>query len=254
MQFEVRQRYARGFSYQFNWTWAKSIDDIGGSVGDTTDNAGVRSLNRRLNRAVSEFTQHHVVRGNVLWQMPFGGRQGLGASWHPAVKALLGQWSLGDMLQWNTGLYCTPQLQGVIYNGRPDVVPGVSWRLSSADRETLAQKTGDSSWLDPSRRWFNPFAFAPVNVDQGRVGNAGRNILVGPSLLNLNMVLSKRFHVPHLPERAIGTVRAEAFNVFNHVNLFARSLNLYIDQATAGGFSQITGSPRQFQFGFRMDF
>ena len=29
MQTELRQRYSNGLSYQVNWTWAKSIDDMG---------------------------------------------------------------------------------------------------------------------------------------------------------------------------------------------------------------------------------
>jgi hypothetical protein len=134
------------------------------------------------------------------------------------------------------------------------VVPGVSWQLSGAERQTLAQKTGDSSYLDRSLRWFNPLAFAAVAVDQGRLGNAGRNIIVGPSLYNFDAVLSKRCHLPRLPERVMGTIRIETFNVFNHVNFFARSLNLNVNTATAGAFSQITGSPRQMQFGARIDF
>ena len=64
MQWELRQRYSRGFSYQVNWTWAKSIDDLGGAVGSAPEDAQVRSLSRRLNRADSDFVQRHVVRGN----------------------------------------------------------------------------------------------------------------------------------------------------------------------------------------------
>jgi len=180
--------------------------------------------------------------------MPFG------ASWRPVTKALLGQWSLGGIAQWSTGVFATVLVQGVNFNGRPDVVPGVSWRLSDEDRESIAQKTGDRSYLDRSLRWYNPLAFAPVAVDQGRIGTAGRNIITGPSLFSFDSVLSKRFHVPGLPERVMGTVRIEAFNLFNHVNFFARSLNLNVNTATAGAFSQITGSPRQMQFGFRVDF
>jgi hypothetical protein len=248
LQFEIRQRYARGFSYQLNWTWAKSIDDLGGAVGNAPEDNQVRSLNRRLNRADSDFGQRHVVRANVLWQMPFG------ASWHRALKAVAAGWSIGGIWQWNTGLYSTVLVQGTQFNGWPDVVPGVSWQLSDADRKALAQKTGDPSYLDRSLRWYNPLAFAAVAVDQGRLGNAGRNIIPGPSLYNLDGVLSKRFHVPHLPERVMGTIRIEAFNVFNHVNFFARSLNLNINTATAGAFSQITGNPRQMQLGVRLDF
>ncbi|HTM49948.1 MAG TPA: carboxypeptidase regulatory-like domain-containing protein [Bryobacteraceae bacterium] len=248
MQLELRQRYARGFSYQVNWTWAKSIDDLGGAVGNAAEDNQVRSLNLRLNRGNSDFSQRHVARANFLWQMPFG------ASWRPVTKALLGQWSLGGIAQWSTGVFATVLVQGVNFNGRPDVVPGVSWRLSDEDRESIAQKTGDRSYLDRSLRWYNPLAFAPVAVDQGRIGTAGRNIITGPSLFSFDSVLSKRFHVPGLPERVMGTVRIEAFNLFNHVNFFARSLNLNVNTATAGAFSQITGSPRQMQFGFRVDF
>ncbi|MCL5744656.1 MAG: carboxypeptidase-like regulatory domain-containing protein, partial [Acidobacteria bacterium] len=244
MQFEVRQRYSNGFSYQFNWTWAKSIDDMGGATGNAAEDTQVRSLNLRLNRANSDFVQRHVLRGNVLWQMPFGTKRGPGAGWNPVLKAVLGDWSLGSIVQWNTGLYCTPLVQGGMYNGRPDVVPGVSWRLSSADRTSLAQSTGDPSYLDPSLRWFNPLAFNAVAVDEGRVGTSGRNVLLGPSLFSFNSVLSKRFHLPRLPERVMGTLRIEAFNIFNHANFFARSLNLNINTVNAGAFSQITGSPQ----------
>ncbi len=248
MQFEVRQRYSRGFSYQFNWTWAKSIDDLGGAVGNAAEDNSIRSLNLRLNRANSDFVQRHVVRGNVLWQTKFG------KAWHPAMRAMLADWSLGGIAQWSTGVFATPLVQGSTFNGRPDLVPGVSWRLSDSDREAVAQKTGDKSYLDRSLRWFNPLAFATVAVDQGRLGTSGRNVVVGPSLYNFDAAVSKRFHVPGLPERFLGTVRFETFNVFNHVNFFVRSLNLNINTATAGAFSQITGNPRQMQLGFRMDF
>jgi hypothetical protein len=144
MQFEIRQRYSRGFSYQLNWTWAKSIDDLRGAVGNAAEDNQVRSLDRRLNRADSDFTQRHAVRANALWQRPSG------KSWTPVLKALAGNWSLGAIWQWNTGLYSTVLVQGTQFNGRPDVVPGASWQLSDADRKALAQKTGDPSYLDRS--------------------------------------------------------------------------------------------------------
>jgi hypothetical protein len=253
MQAEVRQRYARGFAWQLNWTWAKSIDNLGNSTGNAPEDAEVRSLNRSLNRANSDFVQRHVVRGNALWDMPFGGK---GSSWHPVLKAVLGRWSFGANGQWNTGQFATPTVSGVNFNGRPDVVAGASWKLTDSDRQALAQKTGDRSYLDRSLRWFNPTAFAAVNVDQGRIGNSGRNVIVGPNLLTLDASVSKKFHVPGLPERVIASLRIEAFNAFNHVNFFARStgLNLVVSTATAGAFSQILGNPRQFQFGARLDF
>jgi hypothetical protein len=93
---------------------------------------------------------------------------------------------------------------------------------------------GITRWLSRPSRWT-----------RGRIGNAGRKRLVGPSLFSFDAVM---------PERANATVRIEAFIVFNHANFFVRSLNLNINTATAGAFSQITDSPRQMQFGFRVDF
>jgi hypothetical protein len=223
-------------------------------MGTAAEDAEVRNLNRRLNRANSDFVNRHAARGNFVWEMPVGGRSGLGSSWHPVVKTLLGRWSIGGIFQWNTGVFTTPRILTASFNGRPDVVAGVSWRLSDADRQRLAQQTGDSSYLDRSLRWFNPFAFKAVDTAAGRIGNAGRNVIVGPSFFNFDSVLSKRFHLPRLPERALGTIRIESFNVFNHVNFNARSLNGDVTSASVGAFSQIRGNPRQFQFGIRVEF
>ena len=217
-------------------------------MGNAAEDAEVRNLDRRQNRADSDFVNRHVWRANFLWEMPFG------KGWHPVAKALLTRWSLGGILQGNTGVFATPRVQGGTFNGRPDVVVGVDWRIADGDRAALAQRTGDASYLDRSQRWFNPLAFAVVNVDAGRTGNAGRNLLIGPGFFNFDTVVSKRFHMPRLPETAMATVRVEAFNLTNHVNFNARQMNVNINSSTAGSFSQILGNPRQLQFGFRLDF
>ena len=118
----------------------------------------------------------------------------------------------------------------------------------------MAQQTGNSTWLDPSLTWFNPMAFATVSSDDGVMGDAGRNTIIGPDQFNVNAVLSKRFHLPRLPERAMGTVRIEAFNVFNHVNFFARCAQSEHQHGGRRSVQPITGNARQMQFGFRMDF
>ena len=62
-------------------------------------------------------------------------------------------------------------------------------------------------------RSFNPAAFA--NPAPGTFGNAGRNTLVGPGFTNADFSLGKEFV---LPERLTLEIRADMYDVFNHIN------------------------------------
>src|SRR5260370_1271249 len=68
---------------------------------------------------------------------------------------------------------------------------------------------------------------------------------------NLDLSIAKNFSIT---ERTRFTLRAEAFNVFNHTNLGDPNWNI-----TDGNAGQITGlapgyQMRRLQFGFRVDF
>jgi hypothetical protein len=84
---------------------------------------------------------------------------------------------------------------------RPDVVPG--------QNQNAGPKTPD--------QWFNLAAFN-VDVPAGRHGNAGRNNILGPGLVNLDLGLHKEFL---LRESMRLQFRSDFFNTFNHVNLNA---------------------------------
>src|SRR5258708_22722402 len=79
---------------------------------------------------------------------------------------------------------------------RPNAVPGVAQYLPSSQRSTSA--------------WFNTAAFlAPA---QGTFGNLGRNTVIGPGFVNLDLVLVKGIHIGEsLPLE----LRAETFHVSN---------------------------------------
>ena len=59
--------------------------------------------------------------------------------------------------------------------------------------------------------WFNTAAFA--DPAQYTIGNAGRNILIGPGSSNWDIIISKWFHIG---ERHRIQFRSEFFNAFNH--------------------------------------
>ena len=253
LQAEIRRRYGKGFFYQLNWTWAKSLDDH--MVGVNTE-MQLYSTSLRLNRGDSPFVRRHTLRGNFLYRLPLGRRQRFGGGWNPMLDGILGGWSLGGITSFSTGGFLTPVVQGGLYSSRPDRVLGVPIRLTDADRKRLAAETGDAIWLDRTKRWFNPGAFSVVDADAERFGNAGRNIIVGPRTFGVDGVLSKSFS---LHEAARLTVRVESFNVTNRVNFAMGAagntpLNVAINSPNVGSFSRTNGNPRQFQFALRLDF
>lgn len=96
--------------------------------------------------------------------------------------------------------------------------------------------------------WFDPAAFTEP---QGlyRNGTAHRDSLRGPRLILSNLSISKNL----LPmEGKSLEFRAEAFNVFNHVNLGIP--NSTIDDLGAGQITNIQVAMRQMQFALHFRF
>ena len=96
------------------------------------------------------------------------------------------------------------------------------------------------------------------------LGNAGRNSIVGPSLVNLDFSVYKNFAVRKISEAFNVQFRAEFFNVLNHANFapplpFFGSSNaqLFNQDGTktgAGGLQATVTQPRDIQFALKVIF
>jgi hypothetical protein len=85
-------------------------------------------------------------------------------------------------------------------------------------------------------QWLNPRAFALP--DLGTYGNLGQNNIKGPGMFQLNMALSRTFV---LREKKTFQLRAEAFNLPNHLNAATPAASTPSAAAVnAGNFGQIT--------------
>jgi len=104
---------------------------------------------------------------------------------------------------------------------RPNVVPGVNPYLKSA------------------KQFLNPAAFS--TPAPGTFGNARRNDYSGPNLAQLDLTLSKAFHVA---EGLSLDFHADAYNVLNHPN-YANPGTVRLNQtlATAPGNGVQPGTP-----------
>ena len=99
--------------------------------------------------------------------------------------------------------------------------------------------------------WFDTSVFAPV----ARLGNLGRNVVIGPTFNNTDFSITK---TTKLNERFRLQLRAEIFDLFNHAN-FGQPGNV----VGTPSFGRITntrfptgesGSSRQIQFALRLIF
>ena len=96
--------------------------------------------------------------------------------------------------------------------------------------------------------WFDPAAYTEPQQPY-RNGTAGRNSLRGPALYVSDLSLSKNF-IPS--ERWSLELRADAFNILNHVNLGLP--NAYVDESGAGQITSVQTPMRRMQFGLHLRF
>jgi hypothetical protein len=167
------------------------------ALGDT---AGVQNQQDWMaDKAVSsqDMTQHFV--GSAVYQLPFGQGRQFGSHWNRVTDAVLGGWSFAPIFTVSTGLPLN-----VTVNGSPSNTGATT----SVDRPNVV---GNISLSNPTvAEWFNTAAFvanAPYTY-----GDAGRNIIRGPGLVNLDLALHKSFRVS---EKVSAQLRLESFNATN---------------------------------------
>ena len=91
-----------------------------------------------------------------------------------------------------------------------------------------------------------------------RMGNAGRNSLIGPGLSNFDLALFKNNHIQRISESFNIQFRAEFFNVLNHANFSPPVVNNTCIRAngapvtTAGLITTTSTSSRQLQFALKI--
>ena len=96
--------------------------------------------------------------------------------------------------------------------------------------------------------WFNPAAF--VTPSPAAYGNAGRNILRAPGLVNTDMALSRSFRWSNNDTRRV-QIRWEVFNALNHTNL---GVPIHSTDSPALGSITSAASARMIQLGARLEF
>ena len=217
-RFELRNFRKYGLTLRANYTWSHSIDD--GSSTFTTDNNGqfnlglLDPLHPGLDRGDSDFDIRHRVVVAGVWQETFFKKPGF-------ANLALGGWNLSPIFTARTG---TPFTLYDSTNSDGNLLPRLMLTNPSFHSNYTAIPTGrpnEFSYLDLSTAGIDSSYVNPLsgNSDFGPfpANMTGRNAFRSPGAWTFNVALSKTFS---LTERFKLDVRAEAFDLFNHSNLY----------------------------------
>ena len=232
LQFTAEKRMGRHFGFKGFYTFSKSIDSA--QLQNNTTNGGAQDMNNLADeRARSDFDRRHNSVTSLIWQPDYysGGNR--------LLRGALNGWMLSAIVYFRSGLPFT------VTSGRDNNLDG-----NNNDRANL---TGNPL-LDPHRSrsavtnmWFNTGAF--TGTPMGADGTAGRNIVDGPGLHNVDLGIFRNFKIV---ERTQLQFRAELTNAFNLVNLSNPTANL--NSTNLFGTIRTAGEMRQVQMGLRLLF
>jgi len=223
LQVQVRKRVTQGLQFQSSYTYSKATDETQGIVdaeNTTSHPASSDPFNRAFDKGPTSFDLRHNWSLNAIYRLPdLPGSDG-------ALRGFFGGWWLGGILRMRSGYPFTPVLGGnrsrsqVLGNvaglDRPDVVPGIKASDITEGVSRGCDHIPAGTPVGTPDLWFDPCAFSLP--PDGFLGNAGRNMLRGPGLINLDMSLAKDTPAGWLGSSGRVEFRAEVFNVLNRSN------------------------------------
>jgi hypothetical protein len=227
LQLEAIQRYRSGLTFQLEYSWNRSLDNVP-IVGGPQN-----PYNARGDRGNSDQVRRHIFTAAYSYELPFGPGKRF-ANVRGVAGQIVGGWQIAGITYLRTG----PPFS-VTFNA---TLPG--WLGGRADvlRDPKLPRSERSIY-----RWFDASAFAvPAPYTWG---NSARNLLFAPGDIVFDVSVLKDFS---LAERAKVQFRAEFFNLPNHANFGGPAANISVPASVGRIFS--AGDPRQIQFGLKVLF
>jgi hypothetical protein len=205
MQASIQKRLTNGLNFNFNYVWSHFMSDLDSSGWGSRAGAQnyQRSFNPSANYANSNFDIRNAFKGYAIYQLPFGrGRRFLNNNL--LLDEIIGGWQAAGSLVVQSG---QPFTVSMATDNSYSLAQNAQWYPNLVGNPKLTSHGA----FHGTNQWFNEAAFAAPTP--GTFGNAGRNLLNGPGLSNVNFSLGKSFAIW---ESVSFQIRADASNVFNH--------------------------------------
>ncbi|HET9179165.1 MAG TPA: carboxypeptidase-like regulatory domain-containing protein [Terriglobia bacterium] len=244
LEVDFSRRFSRGLQFRGVYTFAKALDN-GDTLNTTLATNSPAYVSNPLLPASdygrASFDVRHSAVVNATWELPFtSGQTAQGSSW---PRRLLTHWRITGIAALQSGIPFTPQLS---YNPSNDGDTRNPVRPSWDPNFTGQVIPGSAS------RYFDPSAF--IQPLPGTYGNAGRNVLTGPGMVETDVSLAKSFS---FGEKREVQLRADFFNVLNHPNLNTPNPVVFTSATgtpspTAGVVTSTSTSSRQIQLALKL--
>jgi Carboxypeptidase regulatory-like domain/TonB dependent receptor/TonB-dependent Receptor Plug Domain len=265
LQVRYEQRFVAGLTLLNSFTWSHSLDNASASLeGNTPSPQDANNIAADYGQSDYNLPVSNVT--SVVYDLPAGhGRRFLSNS-SALVNTLLGGWQISAI---NTMQAGTPFNVGYSANSANAVSPQISatyrganeYRPNIVPGQPIIKRTKLSSGFI---QYTNLAAFTlPATKDAGGnllspFGNASRNPGRTPAFYQTDLALNKKFDTPL--ESLKVEFRSEAYNVFNHTNLYLPGSGLggtlstptQLNSPTTGGQITSTFEPRILQFGVKV--
>jgi Carboxypeptidase regulatory-like domain/TonB dependent receptor len=261
LQVKLEKRFSHGFQFLSHYTWSRAM----------THESYYFAIDPKVGYGASYYNRPNafVLAGN--WDLPFGKGKAVGGNSPRALDYLIGGYSLNGTVTVESGLPYTPRFANCsAINDLGVCAPnaiGSDFHLGAGSFDpvtdsvpyftpspySLGSNNCGATLNQPCPTTFGPYALPAV----GTFGNIHRDSLNGPGLVNTDLSVAKKFAIR---ESVSLQFRADAFNLFNKVNL--GQPNNCIDCGPGSGSGLITStigsqdgtSMRRLQFALRVEF
>ncbi len=228
LQVRYEQRFVGGLTLLNSFTWEHSLDNASASLEGNTPSPQ-NGLNIAADYGQSDYNLPVANVTSLVYELPFGQGRHFVANANGVLNSIIGGWQLSAINTAQAGtpfnLTYTPnatqqvsQQISATYRGaneyRPDYVLGAKVTQGKSNR---AANTGYVNYIN-----YSAFVLPPIKDGAGNYlspfGNASRNPGRTPPFNETDLDVNKRFNTP--VESLKLEFRAEAYNVFNHTNLY----------------------------------
>jgi hypothetical protein len=213
MNARLTRRFARGFSFDVLYRWAKSIDTLSNEgPGAETNQTFPQDL--RQERGPSDFDVKHNFNVSGLWDLPFLRHR---QDW---VGKAFGGWQIDGILTAHSGFPWTPHTGQCVRSANSNnfVCPSRPPHYFGG----ALDDTNNDAFIRPGGNFPGGglLYFDPNNPNGLLLPGIGRNSFRGPRYFAVDFSLAKRTGMPKVfGEGAFLEVKANFFNAFNQLNL-----------------------------------
>lgn len=252
----LKHQFSHSILADAEYTWAKSMDNASHPFYNDP-----YPYNPRLSYGRSDYNVGNSFKAYALWRpVLFHGS-------HSWIEKVAGGWSISGIFNVHTGFPWTPtySASNLYYQGsgfstlRPAAYLGGAGSdtsnaaFQSGPGNPVGSKGANKNFSQGGPAYFTapnsnvPKTLPAFPATYGAPQNPGvaRNFLNGPNYRNVDATVVKAFGLPHnriLGEDAHFEVRADAFNLFNNLNINGGSITTLVTSPTFGQAQNALGS------------